>query len=198
MDINYWENYYTKIQKPFDSSSFAKFVLNKINPNQTIIDLGCGNGRDSIFFSDNKIQTLGVDQSSVAIKNLKKYENSYLNFEISDFSNLKKEQFDYGYCRFILHSINEVEEENLINWLSKNITKNIFIESRTNIDEKKYKKTNHYRRLMNIDSFKKSLEKKGFKIEYEEVSDKFSKYSSAYKVSDINFDPIIVRFVLSL
>ena len=51
---------------------------------------------------------------------------------------------------------------------------------------------------MNIDSFKKSLEKKGFKIEYEEVSDKFSKYSSAYKVSDINFDPIIVRFVLSL
>ena len=45
MDKSYWESYYTKIQKPFDSSTFAKFVLNKMTPNQTIIDLGCGNGR---------------------------------------------------------------------------------------------------------------------------------------------------------
>ena len=198
MDKSYWESYYTKIQKPFDSSTFAKFVLNKMTPNQTIIDLGCGNGRDSIYFAENKIRTLGVDQSSVAIKNLKPFENSYLNFEISDFSNLKKEKFDYGYCRFVLHSINEAEEENLINWLSKNIIKNIFIESRTNIDEKKYRQTDHYRRLMDIDRFKKLIEKNGFKIDYEKVSDKFSKYNSAYKVNDINFDPIIVRFVLSL
>ena len=42
------------------------------------------------------------------------------------------------------------------------------------------------------------LEKNGFKIDYEKVSDKFSKYNSAYKVNDINFDPVIVRFVLSL
>ena len=136
MDKSYWESYYTKIQKPFDSSTFAKSVLNKMTPNQTIIDLGCGNGRDSIYFAENKIRTLGIDQSSVAIKNLKPFENSYLNFEISDFSNLKKEKFDYGYCRFVLHSINEAEEENLMNWLSKNIIKNIFIESITNIDEK--------------------------------------------------------------
>ena len=79
MDKSYWESYYTKIQKPFDSSTFAKFVLNKMTPNQTIIDLGCGNGRDSIYFSENKIRTLGVDQSSVAIKNLKPFESSYLN-----------------------------------------------------------------------------------------------------------------------
>ena len=74
MDKSYWESYYTKIQKPFDSSTFAKFVLNKMTPNQTIIDLGCGNGRDSIYFAENKIRTLGIDQSSVAIKNLKPFD----------------------------------------------------------------------------------------------------------------------------
>ena len=63
---------------------------------------------------------------------------------------------------------------------------------------KKVQQTDHYRRLMDIDSFKKLIEKNGFKIDYEKVSDKFSKYNSAYKVNDINFDPIIVRFVLSL
>ena len=59
MDKSYWESYYTKIQKPFDSSTFAKFVLNKMTPNQTIIDLGCGNGRDSIYLQKTKFELQG-------------------------------------------------------------------------------------------------------------------------------------------
>ena len=47
--INYWNNYYDNFEK-FKESSFARFVKKKIKKNSKIIDIGCGNGRDSFFF----------------------------------------------------------------------------------------------------------------------------------------------------
>ena len=49
--INYWDNFYIKKNK-IKESSFARFVLNKVRKNKvkkSLIDIGCGNGRDSIF-----------------------------------------------------------------------------------------------------------------------------------------------------
>ena len=51
--INYWESFYKKKNK-FKESTFAKFVYKKIKNkklNGALIDIGCGNGRDSVFFS---------------------------------------------------------------------------------------------------------------------------------------------------
>ena len=52
--INYWNNYYGD-KKKFRESSFARFVFKKIKKrkNLKIVDIGCGNGRDSLFFSKN-------------------------------------------------------------------------------------------------------------------------------------------------
>ena len=44
--INYWDTYY-KSNKKIKESSFARFVIKKIDKNSKIIDIGCGNGRDS-------------------------------------------------------------------------------------------------------------------------------------------------------
>jgi len=197
MDKIYWENYYKENKIPFQPSNFAKSVLERIEKKSSLIDIGCGNGRDSIYFSNNKINTLGIDQSKYSIENLKQYENNYLKFKTINISKLDDEEFDYGYCRFLFHSINEQEEEKLLIWLKKNIKKQIFIESRIDIDESKYKDTDHYRRLMNIELFKENLKKLNFKIEFEKISNTFSFYYTSYKVNDINFDPYLIRMVLS-
>ena len=153
MDKKYWENYYKDNNKPFLPSDFANYVLNKLDENSTLVDVGCGNGRDSIFFSRNNIKTVGIDQSENIINSLKKYENNCLKFEKAEIKNFKNKKFDYAYCRFLLHSINKEEELMLLEWLYRNIKKNIFIESRTDVDIEKYSDTDHYRRLMNIDKF---------------------------------------------
>ena len=50
--ISYWDSYYNKKIK-FKESSFARSVFKYIgkSKNKKLIDIGCGNGRDSIFFS---------------------------------------------------------------------------------------------------------------------------------------------------
>lgn len=51
-------------------SSTARIFLQKFPPheNQTLIDIGCGEGRDSIFFARNGYQVTGFDYSAEGIK----------------------------------------------------------------------------------------------------------------------------------
>lgn len=197
MDITYWEKYYSQNSKPFTPSSFAQDIIKNINNKSELIDIGCGNGRDSLFFSSQKIYTVGLDQSINSINFLKQYENQYLKFRNEDIRNLHQKKYDYAYCRFLFHSLNEDEELTLLQWLKNNITKNIFIESRIDEDKEKYSKADHYRRLMNVEDFKSKLKNFDLKIKSEKKSDKFSIYKENYNVSDITFNPMLVRFILS-
>ena len=55
MDENYWENYYKSHRNPTASSSFAIFCTKYIQNSKTLVELGCGNGRDSVFLSREEI-----------------------------------------------------------------------------------------------------------------------------------------------
>ncbi len=81
------------------------------------MDLGCGNGRDSIFFSESGIHVVGIDASNVAIGMLEnEYKgNEYLEFICDDFVTaeaLFQREYDYCYSRFTLHAINENRRNN--------------------------------------------------------------------------------------
>ena len=82
-----------------------------------LIELGCGNGRDAIFLSNNNINVVAIDQSESSINNLKcNASNNNINFVADDFIEtklLEKELFDYVYSRFTLHSISEEQEDKL-------------------------------------------------------------------------------------
>ena len=105
--INYWNTYY-KNNKKIKESSFARFAIKKIDKNSKIIDIGCGNGRDSFFFSKNNLNVTAIDISKNAIKNnsLKSNKNlKFLKFDIG--KNTMSKKFDVIYCRFFVHAISE-------------------------------------------------------------------------------------------
>jgi tellurite methyltransferase len=81
-----------------------------------LIDIGCGDGRDTHFFSKNKIFSKGVDFSQETIKQNKPLSNKYLSFEHMDLESINElnETFEYAYCRFIFHSITENIESKLL------------------------------------------------------------------------------------
>ena len=67
-DYQYWQNYYTLNKAPIQPSPFAEFIYTnyiytqtKKMEYQTIIDIGCGNGRDSIYFHSKGLKVHGVD-----------------------------------------------------------------------------------------------------------------------------------------
>ena len=198
---NYWDKYYNKFFPPVKPTAFALYCKKFLkNYNNILLDIGCGNGRDTIYFNKQKINCYGLDKSFQAIKILKKKNkkitNKFINSDFSrfDYSKLKKKLSIYS--RFSIHSINKEKELNFFKKINK--SKNIeylFIEVRTIYDElygvgKKLKKneylTSHYRRFINPKIFKKQIKKK-FSIILFKIGRNFAKYK--------NENPLVLRII---
>ena len=204
MEINdkeYWNKFYNKNSLPFEKSDFAYFILNNyIEKGKSLIEMGCGNGRDSIYFSKNGVKVIGVDQAENEINFLNsEFKNDNIEFLCGDFTKLNlKKNFDYVYSRFTIHSIPEDGEDRLLNWSFCNLHTGggIFIEARSIRDDlysegtkisKTENFTDHYRRYVNKDILIKKLKKIGFYIIYEIESKGLAVYKDE--------DPYIVRIV---
>ena len=182
---NYWNNFYLKfkLSKP---TKFAIFVKKNFvtSGKKKLIDIGCGNGRDSIYFS-KFINVKGVDKSSIAttlnntyVKKNNMKNISFFNVNVNSYKLTKLGKFDYIYSRFFLHAINSRIEKKLFFSLTKISKKNtlFFFEFRTTKDNlykrgkklSKYERyTDHYRRFINLDEFKKKItHEKKFSIQY--------------------------------
>ena len=198
MDKLYWSDFYSNKRGDIIPSLFAKFVLNNyLKKGESLIELGCGNGRDAVFFSDNEIQVLAVDQCSEDILRLISQNQSlYLDYLCADFTNLgDRGKFDNIYSRFTLHSITEKEENNVLEWslASLNPKGHFFIEVRGHLNEL-YKKGDpvpgdkdayvfdgHYRRFLNNSVFCEKLNKH-FNLIYNEEKKGFSPFKGEDQV----------------
>ena len=125
-----------------------------------MVDVGCGNGRDSIYFASKKIRTTGIDQSNIAISNLEKIKNENLEFICSDFKSLNFESnFDHGYARFYFHAVSEDEQNDTLIWLSKNIKSFLFVENRISVKSDNFSlPKDHFRRIENQEKLIDSIE----------------------------------------
>ena len=188
MDKKYWENYYTLGKVSREPSLFAKFILgNHLAEQESLLELGCGNGRDCVFFARHNVNVLAVDQCEDEITALSKkdvYDN--LRFMQDDFTRLGDiGMFDHIYSRFTLHSIKEKEEDDVIAWAYKHLKYGgkLLIEARNKKNElyklgdsvpgelDAYVYNNHYRRFIDTDNLRDKLEKVGFEVVlFEEIT----------------------------
>ena len=189
---SFWDSYYTTSALIPEESSFAKFCLDFFPTQKHVIyDVGCGDGRDSIFFG-TKIRTIGLDISSEAIDRARKrgqHEGSSVIFikleSLSDLNQVIDQDF-FGiiYLRFLLHAIPREEEEHIWNLLAcEPSVKIICIEARTTNDpmsgrgiriSRDEKVMGHYRRFIDPAELKRKIVSSGFSIIQFSVSDNLS------------------------
>lgn len=164
----YWNNYYAVKDVPLLPSQFAVFVANEITPT-VVVDIGCGNGRDSLFFARRRLPVIGIDASQSAVDScIAKAMEEYLHdtsFVCSNISDPKLNDviiekikgYERGillYSRFFLHAVDESAQEKLFTLASKILSQYggcLALEFRTPEDKERIKVTDkHYRRYIGM------------------------------------------------
>jgi SAM-dependent methyltransferase len=204
MDRQYWEAYYAAQAPSEQPSSFARFCAERYKPEHgQIFDIGCGNGRDSLFFASRSIPCAGIDQCGVAIAKCeaKKSERGLAaSFHVGDFSAKDYDSLASGpysiYSRFTLHAVNYEEEDRLFRHLDGGKRLGyLFIEARS-IRDGLYGQgkevgphefvTSHYRRFIDPAALKAKLER-NFVIEHMEEAQGFARIETE--------DPCLIRVI---
>lgn len=203
MNEEFWNKFYSEKQGcSLNPSSFAQFFYgNYLKSNDyAIIDIGCGNGRDTFFFSQY-IKCIGLDGCKLVIEANNK-PNMFYHVDIKNIFDFEIPKFILEkslciYARFFLHAITAEEDSIFFSYVEsmKTGTK-LAIEFRTDKDplylhscEKigEISKTDHYRRFLNFENVCKKIESLGYSIEYSLESDGLSIAN--------NEDPVLGRII---
>ena len=197
-NIPYWDAFYSsnlplELEEP---SPFAKSVVHWLPANTHVIDVGCGNGRDSIFFLNNGFGVTALDGSSSAIQKLCQSESRFeinqnsfiLNFEDlqetmenANCLSLKLSTVSFAiYARFFLHAISEFAQKSFFDWVAEILRPGefIFLEYRSPQSSDFYAMGSHFRRLIEPKTVSDLLIALGFEIMESDSSKDFAPFKS--------------------
>ena len=172
----YWSRFY-KERHTTIPTPFAVSVAVELKEPCQVIDIGCGNGRDSRFFAQLGHQVLGLDAAASAIEGeslAKSGQTHDVTFKKADvaapdtLASVIRSMPDTAslviYARFFFHAITEDEETAVLNVLSEHLPRGArcYFEFRTRMDEKTHKHfSGHYRRFISLDTFVSKAVAKG-------------------------------------
>jgi len=181
MDKLYWNQFYKKKKGVLESSDFATFIMDYFKEEKFfILDIGCGNGRDSYYLS-KKHHVVGCDLSSVP-------ENKkHCLFIEENMVTIDKKPYDLIYSRFSLHSISDENQRDLLQSIEKGTI--LCIETRSIKGKDTYRLfgDTHYRNLTDIHFLRSLMKEYGFIILYEFEGDNIAVFKDE--------NPICIRMI---
>ena len=201
-DTTYWNSYYATDKIVREPSLFAQYIIEKYHEMIcSLIDAGCGNGRDSLFFAAHGIRVVGIDASDQAIRDLQDSHAANTDFVCGDFVQKISEQgeVDAVYSRFSIHAIDRTQQSAFLKKSYDALKENelLFIESRSIHDEiygegdcvgpDEYIFNGHYRRFLRLEELQEELEAMGYEVAEASESRGYAPYGAD--------DPMIIRCI---
>jgi SAM-dependent methyltransferase len=181
----YWANFYAHTEYT-SGSSFCELVDGRLEVPQTVVDIGCGDGRDSCWFAKSGRHVMGLDRSHIGIRHAAAKATSlgladlveFRACDVSDGAALRAALADARtvaaggpllfYLRFFLHSVPEEVQETLLAVITECASPGDMFaaEFRSEADEELPKTfMKHYRRFQSGRAFGVALhERYGFEI----------------------------------
>lgn len=191
----HWNRFYSSASAPVLPSQFCVFVANEVEQPVNVVEFGCGNGRDSLFFARHGWPVIGVDASEAAItacRETARAQNTAAKFHqasVSDpgcYQTVRTLLADQAaapllvYARFFLHAIDQTAQTALLTGVRDLLGEHggVFaVEFRTDRDASLNKTTEqHYRRFIKPADLVAEAATLGFDIAYFSEGFGFAKY----------------------
>jgi len=199
----HWTRFYGEDRGVPEPSPFATWVAGQLSDSlRTVIELGCGNGRDTAAVAQGR-GALGLDYSPTAIEhNRAVWAATGLEFEqvdVGDAASLAAAtagRFDDGpvavYSRFFIHAISDDAEAVLLRFLRRSLPSGsvVYLEFRTEKDKNTPKVFGeHYRRFVDPGALIRRMRRGGhFTVLHDERGHGLAVYKDE--------DPYVARLVL--
>lgn len=207
MDGRYWEHFYNEPHPDLEApSTFARFCHERLRPGDALFELGCGNGRDALYFASLGLRVVACDQSSTAIEHLGLRSTDHRfphapQFVAADFTLLDARQpdLDVVYSRFTLHAVTAPEASRALAWSHASLRPGgvLLIEVRSVLGSlygkgqpagrDAFLHDGHYRRFVRSDELHGELGALGFDVVDAIESDGLAVYKDD--------DPVVIRVV---
>lgn len=184
----HWSSFYTDADIPDYPSQFAVFACDYLSHDHLVMEIGCGSGRDSLFFARHGFDVVAFDASEDAIARCRAsvaahrianaaFHHAALAPEAGDESlapiAAAARSRRHGplllYARFFLHAITTGEEDAFLRLAKLTLAQDDIcaVEFRTVSDRFLAKETPpHYRRYIDPEAFAEKLRGQGFDIRY--------------------------------
>jgi SAM-dependent methyltransferase len=196
---SYWDSYYRQQGAPELPSQFALFVANEVMTGElaapaALLDIGCGNGRDTAFFAGLGFAIGALDQSEAAIElcgeRLRRELGSAAGAACLQVGDAGRDGLELlaasfqgsllFYSRFFFHAIDEPAEDRVIEQAAAILRRRggaLAIEYRTTSDAVSTKVTpGHYRRFIDPEAFAARIEAAGLKVQWRAEGRGMAKY----------------------
>lgn len=192
----YWREFYSSRpeQVPHEPSQFALSLSGVVPPDCTVIDIGCGTGRDSLWWARRQ-PVLAVDGSAAALEFLDREAAKAGNLpvsihqaDLSDSASMRSlgatvdalrgagAKFSV-YARFLLHAIPREAEFALLSWCKSTLApgESVHLEYRASpLEPEEYVFGAHYRRPIDPIEVEAAARELGFAHATSQVSDGFA------------------------
>lgn len=198
----HWAKFYGTGKVATDPSPFAKDVAAQIDGLANLLEIGCGNGRDSAHFASLGHRVTAIDASPEAIELCQAHhQNSGICFLAGTLPDVEPEiaeRMTVVYTRFVLHAMPENEERATLASAAACLRTGgrLFVECRSINDpmagvgeviSKTERIHGHYRRFIILDDLVARVEEAGFRI--------LSVIESAGLAIFGTEDPVVIRLV---
>jgi bifunctional enzyme CysN/CysC len=200
----HWDSFYRRDMPLQEPSGFARHVAQTLLAGkERILDVGCGNGRDSAYFSSLGHPVSAIDTSAAAVELCRsKLGHLPISFHRADADAFARQHanqaFDVVYCRFALQAMTAAEEVAFIRGARELLRPDgrLLIECRSIADplsrlgeiiSPTERIHGHYRRFIVLDELVSRLEGAGFAIDSAVEANGLAVFA--------NEDPVVIRLV---
>jgi len=189
---DYWKNKWLSLpQEPANNFAIRSYSLIKNKNLKALLDVGCGDGRDSLYFFKKGLKITAIDFSASGIEKLKS-QSPHINCILGDIRKIKLQEnsFNVIYAHLSLHYFDDKTTSKIFDNLYRALKKRglIFVKCKSiddalfgkgqKIAENMYKK-GHTRHFFSKEYMSEKL--KSFKIiRIRKTSSVYHNYKSAF------------------